>query len=366
MKNPMAYNDLQREENQLVIVVTKAQNLPNRKKLDKQSPYCVARIQDQIQKTKVVHRGGQNPEWDDELWFSLDDLSGSVVIFTIYHQTKKDEELVCKADIDFSIVMKRSSKEGYDAWFPLEYEGRPAGRIYLQMTYYPSATSVPTVVENAPRLLDSRPKLTRPLPPPPVSAAKNFNSQGSSPNLSREEIPRESPENQSRWPSMRSLNESIQTKTLPESPSFGNRSSRIRPISRSTPSMTQSVDCDGYLGQRFQLNRDHRQPQIVADDDSSSESDSDAPARRVQKPAVPTHRVPLSPMNGSLRGTPAPDAKGSWNILGSFFPSGSTSDQNHDEAWSKRSAALGARTDEPASKGFHIPNPMDFLSGWRE
>ncbi|KAG7819307.1 hypothetical protein KL942_002185 [Ogataea angusta] len=138
---------LYQPSNQLVIIVSKAQDLPNRKKLDKQSPYCVARVQDQVQKTKIVHRGGQNPIFDDELWFSLDNVEETTVNFIIYHQLKKDSELVCKADIDFTPALRRSSKEGYDNWFSLSYNGRPAGKIYLEMTYYSSSKEVPANVE---------------------------------------------------------------------------------------------------------------------------------------------------------------------------------------------------------------------------
>nr|QFP92348.1 ingression protein 1 [Ogataea thermomethanolica (nom. inval.)]QGW56830.1 hypothetical protein [Ogataea thermomethanolica (nom. inval.)] len=134
-------------DNQLVVIVSKAHNLPNKKKLDKQSPYCVARIQDQVQRTKVVHRGGQNPRFDDELWFSLDSVEETTLTLFVYHQLKKDSELVCKAEIDFTPALRRSSKDGYDNWFLLSYNGKPAGKIYLEMTYYCSSRIVPPLID---------------------------------------------------------------------------------------------------------------------------------------------------------------------------------------------------------------------------
>ena len=59
MSEMSAHSQVDAAGNQLVIVVIKAQDLPNRRKLDKQSPYVVARIQDQTQRTRVVPRGGQ-------------------------------------------------------------------------------------------------------------------------------------------------------------------------------------------------------------------------------------------------------------------------------------------------------------------
>ncbi len=146
-----AHSNVNTAGNQLVIVVIKAQDLPNRRKLDKQSPYVVARIQDQTQRTRVVHRGGQTPKFNQELWFSLDNIESTTVNLMIYHQQKKDSELVCQADIDFSIALRKSINEGYDSWFSLQYKDRPAGKIYLEMTYYPSADSVPVAVSNIPR-----------------------------------------------------------------------------------------------------------------------------------------------------------------------------------------------------------------------
>lgn len=154
-------SQLQASDNQLVVVVIKAQDLPNRRRLDKQSPYVVGRIQDQIQRTKVVSRGGQTPHFDQELWFSLENVEGTTLNLTIYHQQKKDSELVCQADIDFSTALRRSVEEGYDAWFPLQYKNKPAGRIYLEMTYYPSVSSVPIAVENVSRVHNRMQTLTR-------------------------------------------------------------------------------------------------------------------------------------------------------------------------------------------------------------
>ncbi|VEU21433.1 DEKNAAC102507 [Brettanomyces naardenensis] len=144
-------SQVQATGNQLVVVVIKAQDLPNRRRLDKQSPYVVGRIQDQIQRTRVVPRGGQTPHFDQELWFSLDNVESRTLNLIIYHQQKKDSELVCSADIDFSTALRRSVEDGYDSWFDLQYKNKPAGRVFLEMTYYPSPESVPIAVDTLSR-----------------------------------------------------------------------------------------------------------------------------------------------------------------------------------------------------------------------
>jgi hypothetical protein len=46
-------------------------NLPNKRNIGKQDPYCLVTLNDERQRTKVDKRGGQHPEWDEELRFTL-------------------------------------------------------------------------------------------------------------------------------------------------------------------------------------------------------------------------------------------------------------------------------------------------------
>jgi Ca2+-dependent lipid-binding protein len=47
----------------LVVVVDRAKNLPNRKTIGKQDPYCAARLGKEARKTTTDIRGGQTPKW---------------------------------------------------------------------------------------------------------------------------------------------------------------------------------------------------------------------------------------------------------------------------------------------------------------
>lgn len=47
----------------LVLVVDRAKNLPNRKTMGKQNPYCAARLGKEARKTETDKRGGQTPKW---------------------------------------------------------------------------------------------------------------------------------------------------------------------------------------------------------------------------------------------------------------------------------------------------------------
>jgi hypothetical protein len=45
----------------LVVIVDRAKNLPNRKTIGKQDPYCAARLGKEAKKTETDRRGGQTP-----------------------------------------------------------------------------------------------------------------------------------------------------------------------------------------------------------------------------------------------------------------------------------------------------------------
>ena len=47
----------------LVLIVDRAKNLPNRKSMGKQNPYCAARLGKEAKKTETDRRGGQTPKW---------------------------------------------------------------------------------------------------------------------------------------------------------------------------------------------------------------------------------------------------------------------------------------------------------------
>lgn len=139
------------KNNSLVVVVIKAQGLRNVLKLDKQSPYVSVRIQDQEECTRTVWRGGQTPIFNDELWFNLNGTEEKILYINVYHQGKKDAKLVCCGEVDFTTALRKSVTEGYDGWFDLYWEGRNAGKVYLEITYYPVKGEVPIGTKNPAR-----------------------------------------------------------------------------------------------------------------------------------------------------------------------------------------------------------------------
>lgn len=46
-------------------------HLPNKRHIGKQDPYCLVIVNGEKRRTKAIKRGGQHPEWDEEIRFTL-------------------------------------------------------------------------------------------------------------------------------------------------------------------------------------------------------------------------------------------------------------------------------------------------------
>ncbi|KAE8211758.1 hypothetical protein CF327_g4526 [Tilletia walkeri] len=146
----------------LVCVVLKARNLPNKRSIGKQDPYCVLSINHESQKTTPDKRGGQHPQWDQQLHFDIyEDLEELLAKEELANDAattgtvssskpkskpvKKVMKVACYADdqrepefIGEGIVDLTSTLESgeFDEWVPLQAKDRYAGEVYLELTYY--------------------------------------------------------------------------------------------------------------------------------------------------------------------------------------------------------------------------------------
>ncbi|WPK25677.1 hypothetical protein PUMCH_003002 [Australozyma saopauloensis] len=133
----------------LVIMVCRAKHLPNRRKLDKQSPYVLLRINTTAKKTPSHFRAGQTPEWTFEIRFKLGRERKPIMRLDVLDETKSDPTPIGGTEIDCSRVfldpanLQEGGKYIWDSWHDLDFRGKQAGKIYLEMTFYPSAPVVP-------------------------------------------------------------------------------------------------------------------------------------------------------------------------------------------------------------------------------
>lgn len=161
----------------LVIIVCRAKHLPNRRKLDKQSPYVALRLGTTAKKTPAHFRAGQTPDWTHEIRFDLNRERRPQLKLDVLDETKNDPTPIGTCDIDCSVIFqdekRQEGKYIHDSWYNLTLNGRRAGMIYLEMTFYPSAPVLPPKLYESYGNADAMRSSTssygshKDLPPPP-------------------------------------------------------------------------------------------------------------------------------------------------------------------------------------------------------
>ncbi|KAI0164230.1 hypothetical protein GGR52DRAFT_558927 [Hypoxylon sp. FL1284] len=132
----------------LVLIVDRAKNLPNRKTIGKQDPYCAARLAKEAKKTTTDIRGGQTPKWDQELRFLVHDSPDYYQLKLSVFNDDRKTELIGETWIDLRDIVVRGGGQS-DQWHSLTCKGKYAGEVRIEITYY-----------------DSRPKLEKPAAKP--------------------------------------------------------------------------------------------------------------------------------------------------------------------------------------------------------
>ncbi|KAH7149472.1 hypothetical protein B0J13DRAFT_674613 [Dactylonectria estremocensis] len=145
----------------LVAIVDRAKNLPNRKTIGKQDPYCAARLGKEAKKTTTDVRGGQTPKWDQELRFTVHDSPDYYQLKISIFTDDKKTDLIGETWIDLrSIIIPGGGQK--DDWWGLMCRGKFAGEIRIEITYY-----------------DSRPKPEKPAAVKPKQSASAESEYGS-------------------------------------------------------------------------------------------------------------------------------------------------------------------------------------------
>ncbi|KAI0479760.1 hypothetical protein F4859DRAFT_449210 [Xylaria cf. heliscus] len=163
----------------LVLIVDRAKNLPNRKTIGKQDPYCAARLGKEAKKTATDIRGGQTPKWDQELRFTVHDSPDYFQLKLSLYNDDKKTELIGETWIDLRDIIVQGGGQS-DQWHNLLCRGKYAGSIRIEITYYDRRPK-PEKLAPKPRPVASAPELDvasssqrpavkrRPLPTDPVA-----------------------------------------------------------------------------------------------------------------------------------------------------------------------------------------------------
>lgn len=135
-------------------------NLPNKKSIGKQDPYCTLQLGTLTQKTKPDKRGGQHPQWDEQLHFEIyDDMedqlrnvnseagdslgastlkkskkkSAKKLRVACYADDTKEPEFIGDGMVDLTDTLKSGE---FDEWVTIKAKDRYAGEVYLELTFY--------------------------------------------------------------------------------------------------------------------------------------------------------------------------------------------------------------------------------------
>ncbi|KAF4535435.1 C2 calcium-dependent membrane targeting protein [Lasiodiplodia theobromae] len=150
----------------LVAVVDRAKNLPNRKTMGKQDPYCAARLGKEAKKTETDKRGGQTPRWDQELRFTVRDSPDYYQMKVSVFNDDKKTELIGETFIRLDEVIVPGGGQS-DTWHGLLCKGKYAGEVRLELTYYD--TRLPVERPVAEKRREHAPVKRRPLPTNPAA-----------------------------------------------------------------------------------------------------------------------------------------------------------------------------------------------------
>ncbi|EEP81280.1 predicted protein [Uncinocarpus reesii 1704] len=169
----------------LVAIIDRAKNLPNRKTMGKQNPYCACRLAKEAKKTDTDMRGGQTPKWDQELRFTVHESPDYYQLKVSVFNDDKKTDLIGETWVDLKSVIIPGGGQS-DSWHSLSCKGKYAGELRIELTYYDTRPKDEAVVErrkeakktearhqtsssvSGPR--QSKPPKRRPLPADPTGA----------------------------------------------------------------------------------------------------------------------------------------------------------------------------------------------------
>ncbi|KAI0771854.1 hypothetical protein BD413DRAFT_46779 [Trametes elegans] len=140
-------------------------NLPNKRHIGKQDPYCQVIFNGEKRRTKAIKRGGQHPEWDEEIRFELyedtDDIphipelagdgpppppppksaakgppkvkGGKFMALACYAEDPREPDLIGETKVDLTEVLTKGET---DEWFTVMHKEKYCGEVYLELTFW--------------------------------------------------------------------------------------------------------------------------------------------------------------------------------------------------------------------------------------
>lgn len=124
----------------LSVFVSKAKDLPNLIKLDKQNVMLRLRIAHMTRESDIIFRGGQNPRFDYLEKFPITRSVKPIMLVEVYCERKNKSAIpIGKCEVDLLNGMRADPKEGYCVWYELKRDANEfAGTIFIELTFQPT------------------------------------------------------------------------------------------------------------------------------------------------------------------------------------------------------------------------------------
>lgn len=162
----------------LSVYVSKAKDLPNLIKLDKQNVMLRLRIAHMTRESDTLFRAGQNPVFKYLEKFEITPSVRPLMYVEVYCERKKKVPLqIGRCEIDLINGMRADSKEGYCKWYELKrHNDEFAGIIFIELTFKPTVNLINK--ENTDRRTEKMDAsmTTRPIPPLPTELGNEMSS----------------------------------------------------------------------------------------------------------------------------------------------------------------------------------------------
>lgn len=120
----------------MIVKIVKAELTRDGNLIAKMDPYCMLRTKTLELRTYVAQKAGKNPVWNSA--FDIELRGESSIYFGVWdRETFSADDIV--ADITFDLRGNMKNENFFVGWTPLYYKGNNAGRLFLELQYYPNA-----------------------------------------------------------------------------------------------------------------------------------------------------------------------------------------------------------------------------------
>ncbi len=109
-------------------------------------PYAKIHVGATVFRTKTHTDAGKFPMWHEI--FSVRRTTEQYMQIYIYDASNFGmDTLICEGQFPLSMVCTSGAANQFANSFPLTYKGKPAGDIFLEITFYPDAAGYPGAVQ---------------------------------------------------------------------------------------------------------------------------------------------------------------------------------------------------------------------------